>query len=210
MPLSLQKEEAPWSDWQVDLSIMHTSFPELLREIQNKDHPLIGIDGFGAAGKSTLAEKIKSRITSAQIIHIDDFYKPSQVRSGKKSHSILNEDFDWDRLEEEVFNKIINNKSAFRYQRYDWVSDTLAEFIQVDARLPIIVEGVFSLQRRFFNLYDVTIWIDVSEDAIIKRAIERDGIAVMDKWINEWQPIERNYFQSERPDTKAQFVVLGE
>ena len=129
---------------------MHTSFPELLKEIQNKDHPLIGIDGYGAAGKSTLAEKIKSRITSAQIIHIDDFYKPTHLRSSKKSNSTLNEDFDWDRLEEQVFDKIKNGETVIRYQRYDWPSDTLAEFIEVDARLPIIVEGVFFTSAKIF------------------------------------------------------------
>ena len=189
---------------------MHTSFSELLKKIKKKEHPLIGIDGFGAAGKSTLAEKIKNRLKSAQIIHIDDFYKPSYLRSDEKSNSTLNEDFDWKRLEEEVFNKKRSNITSFRYQRYDWPSDTMADFIEVDTRLPIIVEGVFSLQHRFFDLYDITVWVTASENTIIRRAIERDGIETKDTWLIEWQPVERKYFQSERPDVKAQFVLPGE
>lgn len=41
---------------------------------------IVAIDGCGGAGKSTLAEHIASKYGSGQIIHMDDFYKPSSKR----------------------------------------------------------------------------------------------------------------------------------
>lgn len=38
---------------------------------------IIGIDGRGGAGKSTLANKIKSNFSTVTIVHMDDFYLPS-------------------------------------------------------------------------------------------------------------------------------------
>ena len=38
---------------------------------------IIGIDGCGGAGKSTLANKIKSIFFTVTVIHMDDFYLPS-------------------------------------------------------------------------------------------------------------------------------------
>ena len=45
-----------------------------------KSFCLVAIDGCGGSGKSTLAEHIVSRYVGGQIIHMDDFYKPSNER----------------------------------------------------------------------------------------------------------------------------------
>ncbi|WP_423748567.1 NB-ARC domain-containing protein, partial [Bacillus cereus] len=37
---------------------------------------IIGIDGCGGAGKSTLANKIKSDFSTVTVVYMDDFYLP--------------------------------------------------------------------------------------------------------------------------------------
>ena len=54
--------------------------------LEEKGFVLIGIDGLGGAGKSTVAKYIKEKISNTTIIEMDDFYVPELTRP------------DWDRV----------------------------------------------------------------------------------------------------------------
>src|SRR3989338_10990931 len=113
---------------------------------------LIGIDGLGASGKTTLAKKIAAKISNVTIVHTDDFYKSLDQRTVGLVPEIISPDFDWDRMEREVFKK--NHEGI------------------------VIVVGVYALQKRFLPYYDFTIWVEAPREARIKRMIEREGEAV--------------------------------
>ena len=42
--------------------------------------PIIGIDGLGGSGKTTIAEELYAQIDGSQLFHLDDFIHPKSVR----------------------------------------------------------------------------------------------------------------------------------
>ena len=170
-------------------------------------HKLIGIDGLGASGKSTIAEEIKKLHPETSIIHTDEFYFPF-VERGKfpPSSDGVSRDFDWDRFENQVI-KPVQKNLLVKYERFDWRADTWNDWIEVPAVNWIIIVGVYALQSRFFQAYDYSIWMDVPQAERIKRMTEREGRAVSDGWQTKWLPREERYFEIERPDKRASMVI---
>ena len=70
----------------------------------------VGVDGFGAAGKSTLARRIAAALPGARIVAVDDF-----GRAGVRG---------WDRelFTAQVLEPLLAGRPA-RYQRWDLVAD---------------------------------------------------------------------------------------
>ena len=150
----------------------------------------IGIDGLGAAGKTTLAQKIAKQLGNATIIHTDDFYKPLAERTVGLVPEIISPDFDWDRLEREVF---IAPQPPLIGKR-----GSKGEIV--------IVVGVYALQKRFLPYYDFTIWVEAPRELRIKRMIEREGAAVAQEWQKKWMAREERYAETERPFDAASTI----
>src|SRR3989344_2488837 len=140
----------------------------------------IGIDGLGASGKTELAKRIAQKLGNVAIIHTDDFYKPVNQRTSGLVDQIVSPDFDWERLEREVFISPHPPPSPKRGG-------------------VVIVVGVYTLQKRFRKYYDFTIWVDAPRDVRIARMIKREGEAVAKEWQEKWLPREERYLEVERP-----------
>ncbi|MDQ3634243.1 MAG: AAA family ATPase [Acidobacteriota bacterium] len=155
---------------------------------------LIGIDGCGGAGKSTLAEKIKNTFENITIVQMDDFYF--------KDH------FDWQRLQKQVLEPLRKNLAA-EYQRSDWQTETLAEWHKIKIGGIVIVEGVYSIRSELADFYDYKIWVETPLEILLKRGIERDGEMMREKWENVWMPAEDYYVENDFPQKRADLIVNG-
>ncbi|MGM1356945.1 uridine kinase family protein [Bacillus cereus group sp. BceL297] len=165
---------------------------------------IIGIDGCGGAGKSTLANKIKSNFSTVTIVHMDDFYLPSaKIENENPTNKSIGADFDWKRLLEEVLNPISNGLEG-RYKRYDWEKDSL-----VGSRGIVIIEGVYATRQELAGMYDLKIWVNCPRETRIKRGIARDGEAARDMWENNWMIAEDMYVESHKPHEFADFIIDG-
>jgi uridine kinase len=177
--------------------------------ISVKPFCLVAIDGCGGAGKSTLAEQIVSKYGSGQIIHMDDFYKPSserlQLKMDKKAPGA---DYDIKRLIQDVINPITNVMEA-KYQRYDWIMDKLAEWHTVQPNGLIIIEGVYSISDQLYNKYDIKIFVECNRELRLKRGLERDGENALNFW-KQWMIGEDKYIQEQKPQERSDFIISGE
>ena len=170
---------------------------------------LIGIDGCGGSGKSTLAAKLKDRLKNAAVVHIDDFYLPSsQILKTNPKDKPIGADFDGERFFRQVLEPLSNNDKAY-YQRYDWDTDRLAEWHTIPAGGIVIIEGVYSLRKEFFGLYDVTVWVECPRETRLARGIERDGESARDRWEKDWMVSEDVYMEAYKPFLKADLLVSG-
>ena len=189
-----------------------TVLPEILNRVRQlsvaKQLVLIGIDGCGGAGKSTFAAELSSSLGLAPVIHIDDFYKPSQDRSLITSSHPVGSQFDWQRLERDVL-KPLHADGEANYQRYDWNMDCLSDWRNIRALSPIIVEGIYALRPELSMYYNLRLWIECPRDIRLKRGLERDGEHARSQWEDEWMKDEDRYVASCNPHLRAHKIIQG-
>lgn len=168
---------------------------------------IVGIDGPGGSGKSTLAKQLAKHF-DATLIHSDDFYKTEERRNGKhSSDQIVSDKFDWNLLEKKVFNK--KPGEIIKYRPYSWEISGLLPEINHKLKDIIIIEGIYALQQRFLDKYHVKIWVEVSESVRLERGVKRDGEHMREAWETIWLPQDKRYFDSHRPDQKADVIIIN-
>ncbi len=156
----------------------------------------VGIDGKGAAGKTSLAARITAALPGSVVIHIDDFARPDVPG--------------WERCRfvEQVLEPLQAGRPG-RYQRWDWVRDVGAEWHDVPVGIPVVVEGVSATDVRLGVPWDFTIWVEAPYEVRLARAVERDGPAMLDRWLTDWMPSEDAYEAAQRPQQRVDLVVDG-
>jgi uridine kinase len=164
----------------------------------------VGIDGPGASGKSTFARLLSAEMPDACVVHVDDFYFPSSRRSERLGETGAL--FDLPRLAAQVTAPGSTGEEV-RYQRYDWTRDEPAEWIEIPAGAPVIVEGVFCLAAELRAAYTFGIWCAADPKLRLERGVARDGEEARSTWTDVWMPAEIDYALNQRPDLTADLVV---
>jgi uridine kinase len=152
---------------------------------------VVGIDGCGGAGKSTLAARLAD-LLMAKVVPTDDFASWDNPIEW------------WPRLLEQVLVPLAENRLA-RYQRYDWTQRRLAEWISIVAPI-VIVEGVTATRDEFLPYLAFSIWIDCPHDERLRRGLERDGAEAAPLW-REWMEAEYRYCDAQRPRDRADVIA---
>ncbi len=190
--------------------IQYSDFVEALRNIPRKQGTLLmAVDGCGGSGKSTFARMLQKHAANVTVIEMDDFFRPSAERpQGDAASKPIGGDFDWRRMAEQVLEPLRINQPGC-YQRYDWVSDALAEFHTVPVGGIVIIEGIYSTMPDIERSYDYRVWVHAPYDTRLARGIARDGEAARHQWVNDWMPTEQRYVATFRPYGRADLIVDG-
>lgn len=156
----------------------------------------VGIDGCGAAGKSTLARRIAAAVPGCVLVAVDDFSGPRVA------------EWDWDRFRAQVLLPLLAGRAA-RYQRWDWDLDAGAEWHDIEPGRVVLVEGVSSTRQEVGAPWTLRIWVETPPEVRLARALERDGPAMRSIWLQRWMPSEDAYVARERPQERVDLVVSG-
>jgi uridine kinase len=170
---------------------------------------VVGIDGAGGAGKSTLARGVSDAFARrAAIIRCDDFYHPlNDPRYSRLTPEEAYENyFDWRRFRDEAVIPLRGGKRA-RYRRYDWSTDALAEWIEIEPREIVLVEGVFAMRSELRPLLDVAIFIETPREERQRRMLARPQDSAA--WMARWMSAEDWYLEHVAPHRHADLVVKG-
>jgi uridine kinase len=151
---------------------------------------LVGIDGAGGAGKSTLAATLTEKTVAT-----DDFIAAPW------------EWYDFDRLRREVLEPLQRDEPA-RYRRMDWEDGELKEWHDVEPGGVVVVEGVAALDSSLRAAYDYRIWVETPQEICFERGLERDGADALPLW-DAWSKKEHRYWADQRPRDSADAIVDG-
>lgn len=167
---------------------------------------IVAIDGAGGAGKSTLARGIYDALPGCvSIIRCDDFYGPLSGATLSPQEAYENY-FDWRRLRDEALIPLRNGQPA-RYQRYDWSTDRLAEWIDVEPREITMVEGVFSMRPELRAMINVAIFIETPRHERVRRMLARPQPNTA--WMDQWMAAEDWYLEHVASQHRADLVIEG-
>lgn len=154
----------------------------------------VGIDGFGAAGKTTLAARVVERLPGAVSIGVDDFAAPGLPG------------WDRERFREQVLRPLSAARPG-RYQLADVLTGQLGRWVDVPVGVAVVVEGVSATDIRVGVPWDLTIWVDVPEEERRRRILARDPPELLARWRTDWWPSEEAYAREQRPWERADAVV---
>lgn len=171
--------------------------------IHQKDRIIIAIEGGCTSGKTTLASKL-SEIYDANVIHMDDFFLPFEMRTEERMKEIGG-NIDYDRFNAEVAEKIIKNET-FSYGIFDCSSGKIKKTVTVEPKRLNIVEGVYSMHPLFDKIYTLKAFLMISKDEQITRLKARNP-EKFQRFINEWIPKENEYFSHFRIKEKCDLVL---
>ena len=156
---------------------------------------LVAIDGPGGSGKTTFADRLSLAANGAPIVHTDDFASADNPINW------------WPRMLDQVIAPLARGERS-RYQRYDWPSETLAEWHEVDPTPIVIIEGVTAGRAEWVEHLDFVIWIDTPRDVRLERAVERDGAGALDAW-DVWMSAEDAHYERDPTRQRADLIVDG-
>jgi len=156
----------------------------------------VGVDGPGAAGKTTFAARVAAAVPRATVVHVDDFAGPHVT------------EWDWDRFHAQLVVPLSDGRPA-RYQRWAWDRDDGAEWQEVAPGHLVVVEGVSSTRDEVGLAWDVTVWVEAPGAIRLERVLDRDGAELMRRWLDDWMPSERRYITAQSPQDRADLIVSG-
>lgn len=163
---------------------------------------VVGISGYGGAGKSTLARELLELVPGSVRMRGDDFLDPT--RSHRRSA-------DWDgversRLVGEVLDPFRNRQSSM-FRRYDWSAGALGEPEPIPTGEVLIVDLIGLFHPEALGFLDLTVWCDVDLATAQRRGMQRDSALGRDHsrlWNEVWVPNERDFDEHFAPASSAE------
>ncbi len=156
----------------------------------------VGIDGLGAAGKTTLALEIAAALPGAVVVSVDDFARPGVATW---DHGLL-------------VRSLVTPLRAGRaggYRRWDLVAESPLDWVEVPAGRIVLVEGVSATDVRAAVPWDLTLWLDAPEPLRRSRIAARDSHALLDRWTHDWWPEEQAYVAAQHPRSRVDAIITA-
>lgn len=156
-----------------------------------KPRPVVLIDGGAGAGKTTLAAALaRAWDGPLQVVGMDDLY-PGWDGLAAASQAIA----------EQLLRPVDPG-----YRRWDWGRSEPAEWVPIDAALPLVIEGCGALTPENRALAELGVWCELGSAERQRRAIARDGEVFAAHW-DEWEAQEAVHWRRHRPWELADLVV---
>lgn len=200
---------------------MEYLFEKLKDENFSRKTYVIGIDGLGGAGKSTIVNSLKLELNNKRhecyILHIDDFINKREIRyddSKEQWYCYYNIQWRYDYLIKEILEPIKRGEEIKKgIELYDKENDEYtAKQIHIPKGEILILEGVFLQRKELKDYLDFTIYLDVEKEVRLKRVLKRDGYIgdaeeIKCKYEKRYFPAEDRYLMEYNPIGNADLVL---
>ena len=172
--------------------------------LASKSTVRVAIDGFCGSGKSVLASFLQ-RVYHANVIKMDHFFLPRALRTPERLAE-PGGNVDYERFLHEVVPGLLTG-SAIQYQVFNCQTMMLEDMITIPQCRLIIVEGSYSMHPRFGDPYDLRIFLQIDPEEQIRRILHRAGPILLERFIQEWIPMENRYFTAMNILEKSDLIL---
>ncbi|MFB8281175.1 uridine kinase [Nocardia colli] len=175
------------------------------------------MDGVDGSGKTAFAKELVQRIATRPVVmlHADDFLNPSAIRHarGKRSpHGFWLDSYNYQAFRRDALDPLRSGGDGwYRSASYDPGSDTIVRPTAYLAprNAVVVVEGLFLHRDELVDLWDTSVFLDVSFEVTARRMADRDGThpdpehETMRRYIQG----QRLYFARSQPWARADIVI---
>lgn len=179
-------------------------FREIEKLLLNQNPIVIAIDGPSGSGKSTLAEVLEANY-ACQVVSMDHFFlKPEQRTAGRLGEPGGN--IDYERFLEQVIPNLKAGNS-FSYGVYDCGENAIVRENIIEPHILTVIEGSYSHHPKLSAIYDLKVFLDISPERQRERLLKRNGPKMLERFLNEWIPLENTYFSAFKIEEKSDVII---
>lgn len=164
----------------------------------------VAIDGGAASGKSTFAD-ILEKLYGCQVFHMDDFFLRPEQRTPER-FAETGGNVDRERFLSEVLVPL-KNTGKVNYRKLNCADFTLTEPITVKVGRLTVTEGSYSMHPDLAKYYDLSVFLEVSENLQRKRITARNSPFFAKRFFDEWIPMENRYFEGMNVKNRCDVAV---
>ena len=205
------------NDFGVSLAFVTRAYDTVVSEIQLllsvRDAPVvIALDGRSGAGKSTLAASIAVAV-GGSVVDTDDFFTngPDGDWEARTTEAKVADAIDWRRLRAEALEPLRAGQVA------SWHPFDFESRVGLDSRVMtcapasvIILEGAYSSRPELGDLIDLSVLVEAPDQLRRERLLTREGAKYMSTWRAIWEPAEDHYFETVRPRSSFNLIVMSD
>lgn len=173
------------------------------RVYTERERVFVAIDGPCTSGKTTLATVLQRRF-GGNVLHMDDFFLRPEQRTPER-FAEPGGNVDRERFEDEVLAPLAAGKIA-QYRPWDCHTGDFAASHNVEPARLTIVEGSYSMHPALRGYYDLMICLTIDSGEQLCR-LEARNPRMLQRFIDEWIPLENRYFASTETRTAADMIV---
>lgn len=173
------------------------------RVYTERERVFVAIDGPCTSGKTTLATVLQRRF-GGNVLHMDDFFLRLEQRTPER-FAEPGGNVDRERFEDEVLAPLAAGKIA-QYRPWDCHTGDFAASRNVEPARLTIVEGSYSMHPALRGYYDLMICLTIDSGEQLRR-LEARNPRMLQRFIDEWIPLENRYFASTETRTAADMIV---
>lgn len=153
----------------------------------------IAIDGMCGGGKTTIGNVLAKKY-DCNLFHMDDFFLRPEQRTPER-YAQAGGNVDYERFREEVLEHL-TDRDGFTYRPFDCGAMELAEPRTVPYKRLNIIEGSYSCHPYFGDIYQVRFFVELPSEEQRARILVRNGEEKYKRFVNEWIPMENQYFEA--------------
>lgn len=173
------------------------------RVYTERERVFVAIDGPCTSGKTTLATVLQRRF-GGNVLHMDDFFLRPEQRTPER-FAEPGGNVDRERFEDEVLAPLAAGKIA-QYRPWDCHTGDFAASHNVEPARLTIVEGSYSMHPALRGYYDLMICLTIDSGEQLRR-LEARNPRMLQRFIDEWIPLENRYFEQTGTRAIANMVV---
>lgn len=173
------------------------------RVYTERERVFVAIDGPCTSGKTTLATVLQRRFGS-NVLHMDDFFLRPEQRTPER-FAEPGGNVDRERFEDEVLAPLAAG-NIVQYRPWDCHTGDFAASHSVEPARLTIVEGSYSMHPALREYYDLMICLMIDSNEQLRR-LEARNPRMLQRFIDEWIPLENRYFEQTGTRAIANMVV---